>query len=294
MISHSLFLIFYTGFWFILTIIIYSVLCRFLEIPGYRPFTELSKTVLPFRSIILVLRLQKIIMMKKIIVFVLATCFSVMAISQVKKKPAPAVAQPVLKTTTDSISYALGLNFANFCKQQGIEALNAPLVSKAINDALKNNKLQLNEQQANNTIIGYIQKIKTEKSAEGRKAGDAFLEANKTKPGVTVLPSGLQYSVIKEGTGPKPAATDKVKCNYEGRLIDGTVFDSSEKQGQPIEFAVNGVIAGWTEALQLMPTGSKWRLYIPANLAYGDQQPSSVIKPGSTLVFDVELLDIVK
>jgi FKBP-type peptidyl-prolyl cis-trans isomerase FklB len=227
---------------------------------------------------------------------VLATGISVIAMSQVKKKPAaaPAASQPALKTTIDSISYALGLNFANFCKQQGIENLNASLVSKAINDALKNNKLQLNEQQANNCIISYIQKVKTEKSAEGKKAGDAFLAANKTKPEVIELPSGLQYSVLKEGTGPKPTATDKVKCNYEGRLIDGTVFDSSEKQGQPIEFAVNGVIAGWTEALQLMPTGSKWRLFIPANLAYGDQQPSPIIKPGSTLVFDVELLDIVK
>jgi len=233
-------------------------------------------------------------MMKKIIVLVLVTGVSIMTVAQTTKKPAAAAAQPVLKTTVDSISYALGLNFANFCKQQGIESLNSALVSKAINDALKNNKLQLNEQQANNTIIGYIQKIKNEKSAESKKIGEEFLAANKSKPGVVSLPSGLQYSVLKEGTGPKPTATDKVKCNYEGKLIDGTVFDSSEKQGQPIEFSVSGVIAGWTEALQLMPTGSKWRLYIPANLAYGDQQPSATIKPGSTLIFDVELLEIVK
>ena len=234
--------------------------------------------------------------MKRITVFILAISISVMTMAQVKKKPAAATAPapPVLKTNIDSISYALGLNFANFCKQQGIESLNASLVSRAINDALKNNKLQLNEQQANNCIITYIQKVKTEKSAESKKTGDEFLAANKTKPGVVSLPSGLQYTVLKEGTGPKPAATDKVKCNYEGKLIDGTVFDSSEKQGQAIEFAVNGVIAGWTEALQLMPTGSKWRLFIPANLAYGDQQPSAIIKPGSTLVFDVELLEIVK
>ncbi|MBS1599104.1 MAG: FKBP-type peptidyl-prolyl cis-trans isomerase [Bacteroidetes bacterium] len=232
--------------------------------------------------------------MKKITAFVLVIGICATGFSQVKKKPAPAASQPSLKNTTDSISYALGLNFANFCKQQGIESLNATLVSKAINDALKNNKLLLNEQQANNCIVGYIQKIKTEKAAEGKKAGDEFLAANKTKPGVVTLPSGLQYTVLKEGTGPKPAATDKVKCNYEGKMIDGTVFDSSEKQGQPIEFAVNGVIAGWTEALQLMPTGSKWRLFIPSNLAYGDQQPSAIIKPGSTLIFDVELLEIVK
>ena len=233
-------------------------------------------------------------MMKKIIVSFFATGICILAMAQVKKKPAPAAMQPVLKTTTDSISYALGLNFVNFCKQQGIENLNAPLVSKAINDALKNTKLQLNEQQANNTIMAYIQKIKAEKSAESRKMGEAFLAANKTKPGVITLPSGLQYTVLKEGGGPKPAATDKVKCNYEGKMIDGTVFESSIKQGQPIEFAVNGVIAGWTEALQPMPTGSKWRLFIPANLAYGDQQPSAIIKPGSTLIFEVELLDIIK
>lgn len=233
--------------------------------------------------------------MKKITVFVLATGISIMSMAQAQKKPAPAAAtQPVLKTNLDSVSYALGLNFANFCKQQGIKSLNSALVSKAINDALKNNKLLLNEQDANNTIIACIQKIKSENSAESKKVGEEFLAANKTKPGVVTLPSGLQYVVLKEGTGPKPTATDKVKCNYEGKLIDGTVFDSSEKQGQPIEFNVGGVIAGWTEALQLMPTGSKWRLFIPSALAYGDQQPSATIKPGSTLIFDVELLEIVK
>ena len=235
--------------------------------------------------------------MKKIIVVSFVSVISLVSMAQAKKKPAAtaAPAAPLLKTTNDSLSYALGLNFANFCKQQGIESLNANIVSKAINDALLNGKMQLNDQQANNTIITYIQKIKADKSAESKKIGEEFLAENKTKPGVVTLPSGLQYMVLKDGTGPKPAATDKVKCNYEGKLIDGTVFDSSEKQGgQPIEFTVNGVIAGWTEALQLMPVGSKWRLFIPSNLAYGDQQPSPTIKPGSTLIFDVELLDIVK
>ena len=222
-------------------------------------------------------------------------CMNLLIMAQVKKKPVVAAStQPVLKTTNDSLSYALGLNFANFCKQQGIESLNPTIVSKAINDAMKNGNLQMNDQQANNCIVSYIQKEKSAKAAEGKKIGEAFLAENKTKPGVVALPSGLQYTIIKEGDGPKPAATDKVKCNYEGRLIDGTVFDSSEKQGQPVEFAVNAVIPGWTEALQLMPVGSKWRLFIPSNLAYGDQQPSQTIKPGSTLIFDVELLEIVK
>ncbi|HTS45795.1 MAG TPA: FKBP-type peptidyl-prolyl cis-trans isomerase [Puia sp.] len=233
--------------------------------------------------------------MKKTILFLLAATLSIISLAQAKKKPASsAQTQPALKNSVDSVSYAIGLSVANFYKQQGIATVNTALVSKAINDAMKNGKQELNDQQANGVIIACIDKVKSARAAENKKIGDAFLAENKTKPGVIALPSGLQYSVIKEGTGPKPAATDKVKCNYEGRLIDGTVFDGSERQGQPIEFTVNGVIAGWTEALQLMPVGSKWRLFIPSNLAYGDQQPSPIIKAGSTLIFDVELLEIVK
>jgi len=234
--------------------------------------------------------------MKKIVVLVFAISISVMMMAQVKKKTVPAAPapEPALKTNADSLSYSIGLSVANFFKEQGVQSVNTTIVSRAINDAMKSGKTQLNEQQANACIINYVTKVKAEKAEGNKKIGDAFLADNKTKPGVVALPSGLQYTIIKAGDGPKPAATDKVKCNYEGKLIDGTVFDSSEKQGQPIEFAVNGVIAGWTEALQLMPVGSKWRLFIPPNLAYGDQQPSPVIKPGSTLIFDVELLDIVK
>ena len=126
------------------------------------------------------------------------------------------------------------------------------------------------------------------------KAGEAFLAENKTKPGVVTTASGLQYMVIKEGTGPKPQPSDKVKCHYHGTLIDGTVFDSSIDRGEPIEFPVTGVIQGWVEALQLMPVGSKWKLFIPPSLAYGDNAAGPKITPGSTLIFDVELLDIVK
>ena len=234
--------------------------------------------------------------MKKIVVLVFVLGISVMMMAQVKKKTVPAAPapEPALKTNADSLSYSIGLSVANFFKEQGVQSVNTTIVSRAINDAMKSGKTQLNEQQANACIINYVTKVKAEKAEGNKKIGEAFLADNKTKPGVVALPSGLQYTIIKAGDGPKPAATDKVKCNYEGKLIDGTVFDSSEKQGQPIEFAVNGVIAGWTEALQLMPVGSKWRLFIPPNLAYGDQQPSPVIKPGSTLIFDVELLDIVK
>lgn len=133
---------------------------------------------------------------------------------------------------------------------------------------------------------------KNEKAAANLKAGQDFLEANKQKPGVVALPSGLQYEVLTEGSGPKPSASNKVTCHYHGTLIDGTVFDSSVQRGQPATFPLNMVIKGWTEGLQLMSQGSKWRFFIPANLGYGDRQVSAQIGPNSTLVFDVELLGI--
>jgi len=201
---------------------------------------------------------------------------------------------PALKTTQDSLSYAIGLSVANFYKQQNITNINTALVTRAINDVNKKTKLLMDEEQANKCIVNFMQKAKAEKATGNKKVGQDFLAANKNKPGVVTLPSGLQYQVIKEGTGPKPAITDQVKVHYHGTLIDGRVFDSSIERGEPIELAVNGVIPGWTEALQLMPVGSKWKLFIPSNLAYGDQQAGPMIGPGSTLIFDVELLDIVK
>jgi FKBP-type peptidyl-prolyl cis-trans isomerase FklB len=207
------------------------------------------------------------------------------------KKTTPVVA---LKTTEDSLSYAIGVSVAHFYKQQNINEINTALVTRAINDMMKNGNLLLNEQQANTCMVSYMEKAKAAKAAGNKKIGEDFLAANKSKPGVVTLPSGLQYIVLKEGTGPKPTATDKVKCHYHGTLIDGRVFDSSVDRGQPVELNVNGVIPGWTEALQLMSVGSKWKLFVPSNLAYGDQQPGPMIAPGSTLIFDVELLDIVK
>jgi FKBP-type peptidyl-prolyl cis-trans isomerase FklB len=199
-----------------------------------------------------------------------------------------------LKNIQDSLSYAIGLSVANFYKQQNITNINTALVTRAINDVNKKSKLLLDEQQANTCIVNFMQKSKAEKSAGNKKIGLEFLAANKNKPGVVTLPSGLQYSIIKTGAGPKPAITDQVRVHYHGTLIDGRVFDSSVERGQPIELSVNGVIPGWTEALQLMSVGSKWKLFIPSNLAYGDQQAGPMIAPGSTLIFDVELLDIVK
>jgi FKBP-type peptidyl-prolyl cis-trans isomerase FklB len=197
-----------------------------------------------------------------------------------------------LKNQSDSISYAIGVSLANFYKQQNISNINTAILVKAVKD-VENNKPILSEQQCQTTLMSYVQKQQSEKATGNKKVGQEFLAANSKKPGVVTLPSGLQYQVIKAGTGPKPKLTDMVRVHYHGTLIDGRVFDSSVDRGQPIELNVNGVIPGWTEALQLMPVGSKWKLFIPSELAYGDRQAGQLIAPGSTLVFDVELLDIV-
>jgi FKBP-type peptidyl-prolyl cis-trans isomerase FklB len=236
--------------------------------------------------------------MKKYIFLFSLSLLSFHLFAQSKKRKAAnteALNLPVsLNNQTDSLSYSIGIMVASFYKQQGISTINDTLVNRAIRDKMRGDSTLLNEQQCNQVLMAYIEKAKADKAAVAKKQGLIFLTENKTKPGVVTTASGLQYIVLKEGTGPKPTATEKVKCNYEGKLIDGTVFDSSVKQGHPIEFAVNGVIRGWTEALQLMNTGSKWRLFIPSDLAYGDQQMGPDIKPGSTLIFEVELLDIVK
>src|SRR5215217_7562921 len=143
------------------------------------------------------------------------------------------------------------------------------------------------------SLFDKLNQAKGEKLAANLKAGEDFLETNKQREGVHTTSTGLQYEVLTEGSGPKPKATDKVKCHYHGTLIDGTVFDSSVQRGQPATFPLNMVIKGWTEALQLMSVGSKWRLFLPPQLAYGERQTGSVIGPNSTLIFDVELLDIV-
>lgn len=230
----------------------------------------------------------------KQVLFVFFSTVALGAMAQPAKKPVPQKSPTVaLRSTNDSLSYAIGISVAGFYKEQGVKDVNVALVSRAITDALKSGKPLLNEQQCNAVIIGYVQKARSEKASVAKQAGQAFLEENKKKPGVITLPSGLQYSVMKQGDGPKPTLTDRVKCHYHGTLIDGTVFESSVERGEPIDFAVNGVIPGWTEALQMMPVGSKWRLYIPSNLAYGDQE-SGKIKAGSTLIFEVELLQILK
>ncbi|MBO9570983.1 MAG: FKBP-type peptidyl-prolyl cis-trans isomerase [Chitinophagaceae bacterium] len=238
--------------------------------------------------------------MRTIAIFALIISLSATSFGQAKPaakkpaaKPAGTVQAPVMKNALDSFSYALGLSMANFYKEQGIENINLTLVNKALND-VKAGKPKFDEAQINNAIMSYMQTAKSAKAAGEKKLSQAFLDSTKQLPGVVTLPSGLQYKVITEGTGPKPGPSDKVKVHYHGKLRTGKVFDSSVERGQPIELSVNGVIPGWTEALQLMPVGSKWTLYIPSDLGYGDNGAGADIKPGSALVFDVELLEIVK
>lgn len=193
----------------------------------------------------------------------------------------------------DKISYALGLSIANNFLTSGIKEVNVESFTKGLQDVLTNGELTMSYDDAKNLINEYFSKLQDERLELNLKAGEEFLGINKGKAGVTTLPSGLQYEVLAKGEGKTPSATDQVKCHYHGTLIDGTVFDSSVQRGEPATFGVNQVIPGWVEALQLMPIGSKWRLFIPSNLAYGAAGAGQAIEPNSTLIFDVELLDIV-
>jgi len=240
--------------------------------------------------------------MQKLLIVVFTLVSAVCFAQGTPKKPTPATKQTVkkpataptvLKNQADSFSYAIGVSIANFYKEQGITNINSTMITKALNDC-KTGKPSIDESQVNTIIMAVMQQKREEKSAVVKKMGDDFLAENKKKPGVITTASGLQYIVVKEGTGAKPTATDKVRLHYHGTLIDGTIFDSSVQRGEPIEMAVNQFIAGWIEALQMMPTGSKWRLFVPSNLGYGDNDAGPVIKGGSTLIFDVELIDIVK
>jgi FKBP-type peptidyl-prolyl cis-trans isomerase len=208
---------------------------------------------------------------------------------------------PALTTKKDKFSYALGMSqgtgmATNFHKL-GVE-FNPALIIQGLKDGLAGGKTQLTEEEARAIIMEVqndVQKQQQEKVKQlgdtNKKEGDAFLAANKAKEGVVTLPSGLQYKILTAGTGPKPALTDTVSCNYRGTFVNGTEFDSSYKGGKPVSFPVNGVIKGWTEALQLMPVGSKWQLFIPSDLAYGPGGRPGM-PPNSTLVFEVELLSV--
>src|SRR5277367_3103256 len=208
-----------------------------------------------------------------------------------------AAAPLVLKTDKDKESYAIGMNIGKSIHRDGVD-VDPNILLRGMKDAIAGGKTVLTEDEAK-TVMTNLQAELHKQQAEkaqlaagaNKKAGDTFLAANKTKDGVVTLPSGLQYKILTQGTGPKPAATDTVVCNYKGTLLDNTEFDSSYSRNQPLTIPVSGVIKGWTEALQLMPVGSKWQLFIPSDLAYGPQAKGP-IGPNSTLIFDVELLSI--
>jgi len=198
-----------------------------------------------------------------------------------------------MKTEKDSISYSLGVSIANNLKQGNLEDVNVDVMAQGMKDFFAN-KPAMTVQACEGAIQTYMSGKEKAKGSENEAKGQAFLEANKKKEGVITTASGLQYKVIKMGTGAKPTLNDKITAHYHGTLIDGTVFDSSVDRGQPASFPVSGVIPGWTEALQLMPVGSKWTLYLPSNLAYGERGAGGKIGPNSALVFDVELISIDK
>lgn len=210
------------------------------------------------------------------------------------KKPAPKMVKPAtVLTSTDSLSYSIGVQVADFYKNQGVEKMNSEMIKKAFDDVYKDKNLLISQEQANMTIQQKLQQYMSVKTNAEKEEGIKFLEANKNRPEVVTLPSGLQYEILTKGTGPVPKATDTVKANYIGSLIDGKEFDNSYKRGQPLEIPVSGVIQGWVEALQLMPVGSKWKLFIPSDLGYGDRGAGGAIPGGAALVFTIELLEII-
>lgn len=212
--------------------------------------------------------------------------------------PAPQAPPPPGPPDKAKLSYALGMDLGTQLRTQSID-IDPAVFSRAFTAALSNATTEMTQEEARAIITAFQLDLRRKQAETMAKAGEknkqegeAFLAANKTKPGVVTLPSGLQYKVVKEGSGPKPAATDTVVCNYRGTLIDGTEFDSSYSRKQPATFPVSGVIKGWTEALQLMPVGSTWELYVPAALAYGPRGAGAQIGPNATLIFTVELLSI--
>ena len=203
-----------------------------------------------------------------------------------------------LKTQKEKGSYALGMSIGMGLRRQAV-GVDSAVVARGLRDAMAGGKMLLTEDEMKAALqqlqgdVRKSQEAKAHAAGEGnRKEGEMFLATNKSKEGVVTLPSGLQYKILTAGTGPKPTAADTVTCNYKGTLINGKEFDSSYKRGQPASFPVGGVIKGWTEALQMMPVGSKWQLFIPPDLAYGDRGAGGDIGPGETLIFEVELISI--
>jgi FKBP-type peptidyl-prolyl cis-trans isomerase FklB len=212
------------------------------------------------------------------------------------KKPGPAPL--VLKTPKDKASYAIGMNIGKGLHKDSVD-VDPAILLRGLKDGMAGGKTLLTDDEAKSAMVAIQADLRKKQEAKmavvgdaNKKEGDEFLAQNKAKEGVVTLPSGLQYKILKEGTGPKPSASDSVVCNYKGTLIDNTEFDSSYKRGQPATFPVGQVIKGWTEVLQLMPVGSKWQVFVPSDLAYGPRAPGGAIGPNATLIFEIELLSI--
>jgi len=203
-------------------------------------------------------------------------------------------ASVTLETKLDSVCYGLGVDIADNLKGQGLGDLNVEAMAKGLRDILNDSELAISKEAVGPLLNEYIGQMQAEKAKEAAKEGEEFLAINATKKGVVTLESGMQYEVLSSGSGATPELNDKVTTHYTGTLIDGTVFDSSVERGQPASFPVSGVIKGWTEALQLMKEGDKWKLYIPYDLAYGDRGAGADIGPYSTLIFEIELISVDK
>lgn len=193
----------------------------------------------------------------------------------------------------EKVSYALGLSLGNNLLSSGVQKIDAAKLAKGIQDVMEQNQPEISYEEAQSVINSFFEELQAKVSEQTIVAGKAFLAENAKRESVVTLASGLQYEIISTGNGETPKASDTVKVHYHGMLIDGTVFDSSVNRGEPATFGVTQVISGWVEALQLMPVGSKWKLFIPSNLAYGTQGAGQTIAPHSTLIFEVELLDII-
>jgi FKBP-type peptidyl-prolyl cis-trans isomerase len=245
-------------------------------------------------------RIYFLIMIQKAILTLGITAFVLSANAQTAKKPVAKKPVPVTKTAVttmtqlDSASYSFGMKIAQGLKSDGVASLNYDLLKKGMQDVFTDKPLVVDDEQAGKTIGQFLQKISKEKYAVAEEAGKKFLEDNKKNPKITTLPSGLQYEVLTMGTGEKPKDTDTVTVHYKGSLVDGKQFDSSYDRGEPITLPLNGVIPGWTEGVQLMPVGSKFRFYIPYQLGYGERGAGQDIPPYSTLIFDIELLKVSK
>lgn len=204
----------------------------------------------------------------------------------------PVAPKPVLKNSLDSLSYAIGINIGTNMKMQGIDSISAAALNKGIADAMKGNKPLMDENTANMTIQQKLQEFMMKKVNVQKEEGRKFLEENKKQPGIVSLPNGIQYKIIHQGSGVKPALEDTIKVHYKGTTIDGNVFDDSYSRGEPIEFPLGNLIEGWKQTLVLMPVGSKWQIFLPSDFGYGDRGAGANIPGGAALIFELELLDV--